>query len=125
MTHHDIDRVVDLLRVLGHEVRLRLMLSLRDREETSVGELENLTGVVQPGLSQQLGILRNAGLVATRREAKQVYYRLVPEATAIPAQMLTMLATPEEAVGEDMRAIVRLQSSRPRGASAALFARIE
>ena len=69
------ERISRPRRVLGHEVRLRLMLSLRDREETSVGELENLTGVVQPGLSQQLGILRNAGLVDDEREGRVIRVR--------------------------------------------------
>jgi ArsR family transcriptional regulator len=41
-----------------------------------VGELEQLTGVSQPTLSQQLGILRREGLVSTRREGKFIWYQL-------------------------------------------------
>ncbi len=45
--------------------------------EYSVGELEEMLGIRQPTLSQQLGVLREADIVETRREAKQIYYRLV------------------------------------------------
>ena len=64
-----------LLRVLSNENRLLLMCQLSQGEK-SVGELEHILGIRQPTLSQQLGILRNEGLVATRREGKQVIYAL-------------------------------------------------
>ncbi|MFY1927644.1 ArsR/SmtB family transcription factor [Achromobacter dolens] len=44
--------------------------------ERNVGELESLTGIRQPTLSQQLGVLRDEGLVSTRRQGKYVYYQL-------------------------------------------------
>src|SRR3546814_4360803 len=69
------DLAAALLRVLGHGVRLRLMTALVEGER-SVGDLETVTGTGQPMLSQQLGILRKAALVKTRREAKHVFYRL-------------------------------------------------
>src|SRR3546814_13251729 len=71
----DPDDAADLLCVLGHGVRLRLMTALVEGER-SVGDLETVTGTGQPMLSQQLGILRKAALVKTRREAKHVFYRL-------------------------------------------------
>jgi DNA-binding transcriptional ArsR family regulator len=71
----DIERNAELYRVLGHETRLRLMLLLAQGEQ-AVGTLEDLSGIGQPGLSQQLAILRKARLVTTRRAAKQVYYRI-------------------------------------------------
>ena len=64
-----------LLRVLANENRLLLMCQL-SQSERSVGELENLLSIRQPTLSQQLGILREEGLVATRRVGKQVFYRV-------------------------------------------------
>lgn len=71
----DLDQAAEVLRALAHPVRLALLRALVDRER-SVGEIEQLTGIGQPGLSQQLGILRKAALVATRREAKLVFYRI-------------------------------------------------
>jgi DNA-binding transcriptional ArsR family regulator len=41
-----------------------------------VGELEALLGIVQPTLSQQLTVLREQGLVSTRREGKNIFYAL-------------------------------------------------
>lgn len=67
-----------LLRVLGNENRLRLMCQLSQGEQ-SVGELETLLGIRQPTLSQQLGILREEGLAATRRAGKQIFYRVNSE----------------------------------------------
>lgn len=62
-----------LLKVLANPDRLLLMCQL-SQEELSVGELEERLGIRQPTLSQQLGILRENGLVATRREGKNIFY---------------------------------------------------
>ncbi len=58
-----------VLRVLANPERLLLLCQLSQGEK-SVGELEALVGISQPTLSQQLGVLRNEGLVNTRREGK-------------------------------------------------------
>lgn len=64
-----------LLKVLAHEDRLRLLCQLAGGEH-NVGDLERLAGIHQPTLSQQLGILREEGLVSTRREGKYIFYSL-------------------------------------------------
>lgn len=68
-------RAAALLKSLANEDRLMLLCQLVDGEKT-VSELEKLTGIRQPTLSQQLGVLRNEGLVATRREGKWIYYSI-------------------------------------------------
>lgn len=65
-----------LMRALAHEGRLMVMCALCSREY-SVGELAEVTGLSQSALSQHLARLRSDGLVATRREAQTVYYRLI------------------------------------------------
>lgn len=114
----DLDDAAELLRVLGHGVRLRLLAALIDGER-AVGDLEAITGTGQPALSQQLGVLRKAGLVQTRRESKQVFYRLdharIREVSALIDQFAGTIAVVRD---EDVRQ--RLQ----RGGSAAMFARI-
>lgn len=65
------------LRALANPDRLMLLCSLVDTERC-VSELEMLTGIRQPSLSQQLGILRDEGLAQTRREGKFIYYRAAP-----------------------------------------------
>ena len=44
-----------------------------------MGELEELVGILQPTLSQQLSVLREEGLVSTRREGTAIYYRIDSE----------------------------------------------
>ena len=63
------------LKVLGNETRLQIVLRLL-RGELAVGEMERELGLRQPNLSQQLAELRDAGLVAGRRESKSVIYSL-------------------------------------------------
>ncbi len=72
-----------LLKTLANPDRLLLLCQL-SQGERNVGELEALLGIVQPTLSQQLAVLRREGLVDTRREGKQVYYRISsPQALAL------------------------------------------
>lgn len=67
-----------LLKSLSHPDRLLLLCQLT-QGEYCVSELERLIGVGQPSLSQQLGILRKDELVTTRREGKQIYYRIASD----------------------------------------------
>ncbi|MCU1719506.1 ArsR/SmtB family transcription factor [Pseudomonas sp. 5P_3.1_Bac2] len=64
-----------VLRSLSHPDRLMLLCQL-SQGERSVGELEELLGIQQPNLSQQLGVLRAEGLVNTRREGKRIFYSI-------------------------------------------------
>jgi DNA-binding transcriptional ArsR family regulator len=64
-----------LLRLLANEDRLMLLCQLTHGEK-NVSTLEALTGIHQPTLSQQLGVLRNEAVVSTRKEGKQVFYAL-------------------------------------------------
>ena len=69
------DAACRLMKVLSNPDRLLLLCQLAQGEKR-VGELEELVGIVQPTLSQQLGVLRDDGLVSTRREGKHIYYRI-------------------------------------------------
>ncbi|WP_237371029.1 sulfite-sensing transcriptional repressor BigR [Rhizobium sp. SL42] len=73
--------VASHLKTLAHPVRLMLVCTLA-QGEYAVGELEERLDVHQPTLSQQLTVLRDAGIVETRREGKQIFYRLVEAKTA-------------------------------------------
>ncbi|MEC7818675.1 MAG: metalloregulator ArsR/SmtB family transcription factor [Pseudomonadota bacterium] len=69
------EELVDALKALAHPVRLRIMKALSGTER-NVGEIDDAAEIGQPTLSQQLAVLRNAGLVKTRKDAKLVYYRI-------------------------------------------------
>ncbi len=62
-----------LMKVLANPDRLMLLCQLSQGEK-SVGELEILTGIQQPTLSQQLTVLRENQVVQTRREGKSIFY---------------------------------------------------
>jgi DNA-binding transcriptional ArsR family regulator len=80
---HDLDRLtedvldgaVTTLRMLADQTRLRVLWELRDRE-LSVGDLGRLLDRPSPAVSQHLAKLRMAGLVSTRRDGTQIFYRL-------------------------------------------------
>jgi ArsR family transcriptional regulator len=69
-----------LMKVLANADRLMLLCQLSQRER-SVGELEALTGIQQPTLSQQLTVLRDNAVVKTRREGKNIYYSVASKPT--------------------------------------------
>lgn len=84
-----------LLRTLGNEDRLLLLCQL-SQGEMSVGELAQALEIRQPTLSQQLGVLRQEGLVATRREGKQIYYVVSDEKALAILNTLYQLYCPPE-----------------------------
>lgn len=72
-----------LMKVLANPDRLLLLCQLSEGER-NVGELQETLGIVQPTLSQQLAVLRDEQLVETRREGKNIYYRIAsPQALAV------------------------------------------
>lgn len=119
-TDTQLDAITDILKALAHDVRLKLMRTLLENGEKSVGELETMTGIGQPGLSQQLAILRKAELVQTRRDAKLVFYSLAPAALESTAKLLCALSGIS---AKDVQPATKVSGSRARG-SAATFARI-
>lgn len=87
-------RACGLLKVLGNPDRLLLLCQLT-RGEFCVSELEAQLRIQQPTLSQQLGVLREEGLVSTRREGKQIFYRIESrEATAIMQTLYQLFCQP-------------------------------
>lgn len=68
-----------LLKTLGNPHRLMVLCQLNGGER-SVGDLRAAVGLSQSALSQHLARLREDGLVATRREAQTIYYRLADAA---------------------------------------------
>ena len=72
-----------LMKVLSNPDRLMLLCQL-SQSEKRVGELEEILGIVQPTLSQQLTVLREEELVTTRRDGISIYYQIAsPQALAV------------------------------------------
>lgn len=68
-----------VLRALADETRLRCLLLMQQEGELCVCELTHALGIIQPKVSRHLATLRQAGIVADRRQGQWIYYRLHPE----------------------------------------------
>jgi ArsR family transcriptional regulator len=68
-----------IFKALGDPVRLRLFHLISLRDELCVCHLTEALALPQSTVSRQLAILRQAGLVATRRDGKWIHYRLAGE----------------------------------------------
>lgn len=85
-----------LLKVLSNPDRMLLLCKLAEGEH-NVGQLEAGLGIGQPTLSQQLGVLRDEGMVRTRRDGKQVFYTIAsPEALAVLRTLYALYCPTQE-----------------------------
>lgn len=72
-----------LMKVLSNPDRLMILCKLANGE-MRVGDIQEVLGIEQPTLSQQLTVLRDEALVSTRREGKAIYYQVnSPKALAV------------------------------------------
>ncbi len=77
----------ELLHILSNPTRLRILMCLA-RKSKNVAELIGTCGLAQSAVSQHLGKLKRAGLVASERRGKYVYYKLTyPEAATLADAM--------------------------------------
>jgi DNA-binding transcriptional ArsR family regulator len=88
-------KAVGALKVLANEDRLLLLCQL-SQGEMCVSDLEEALGIHQPTLSQQLGVLRNEGVVQTRREGKSIFYSVADPSMLEILAVLYRLYCPKE-----------------------------
>lgn len=88
----DVRQASRFFKALGDETRLRIV-ALLAHGELCVCHFESALGLSQPNASRQLGVLRSAGLVESRREGSWVYYRLAPQLDALCERQLEMLVS--------------------------------
>ena len=87
------DEAAKLMRALSHPDRLYLLCAL-SQGGMNVTELGEATGMTQPSLSQQLGVLKQQGLVDATRQGKHMHYRVVSEdALAVLATLYARFCT--------------------------------
>jgi len=67
-----------LLKVMANPNRLIILCQLAEGER-AVGELERAVGLSQSALSQHLSVLRQQGVVTTRRSAQSIFYSLASQ----------------------------------------------
>ncbi len=71
----DIERASRSLKAMSHPLRLKILCTLGD-QEISVHEIVEHVGTSQSNISQHLAILRDKGILASRKDANRVYYRV-------------------------------------------------
>ncbi|WP_462322534.1 ArsR/SmtB family transcription factor [Halochromatium sp.] len=71
----DIERASRSLKAMSHPLRLKILCTLGD-EEVSVQDIVDHVGTSQSNISQHLAILRDKGILAARKDANRVYYRV-------------------------------------------------
>ncbi|HED34343.1 MAG TPA: ArsR family transcriptional regulator [Gammaproteobacteria bacterium] len=71
----DIERASRSLKAMSHPLRLKILCTLRD-QEVSVQDIVDNVGTSQSNISQHLAILRDKGILASRKDANRVFYRV-------------------------------------------------
>lgn len=84
-------RRVRQLKALAHPIRLGMMERLAQEPEICACDFGDAFAVSQPTVSEHLRVLREAGLVRTRREGTTICYAAVPDALAEVAQLIRAL----------------------------------
>jgi DNA-binding transcriptional ArsR family regulator len=99
----------ELFKALAHPARIRALEVLVDGER-SVSDLQPLVAIESSHLSQQLGVLRRAGLVVTRKDGSSVIYALrdplVAELLLVAKRFLLSSLTETSDLLADLRASV-------------------
>lgn len=88
-------RAAHLLRLLANERRLMILCQLVDGE-LSVGALQQRVGLSQSALSQHLALLREEGVLTTRRASQTIYYSVADHSALRVIQTLAELFCPPE-----------------------------
>lgn len=76
MSSSALEHAADLLRVVAHPVRLKLLELLYNEGPASVAELAHAVGEAPAATSQHLNYMRRAGAVAAVRQGRRVHYRI-------------------------------------------------
>lgn len=92
--HRSAEQACKLMKVLSNPDRLMILCQL-SKGELRVGEIEEMLGIAQPTLSQQLTVLRDEELVSTRREGKNIFYQVTsPRALAVIGTLYEQFCKP-------------------------------
>jgi DNA-binding transcriptional ArsR family regulator len=92
---HAVGQAVGALKLLANEDRLLLLCQL-SQGEMCVSDLEDALDIHQPTLSQQLGVLRNEGVVDTRRDGKRIFYSVADPNLMQVLEVLYRIYCPKE-----------------------------
>jgi len=83
----DIDRASRSLKAMSHPLRLKILCTL-GAQEVSVQDIVERVGTSQSNISQHLAILRDKGILSSRKDANRVFYKVVDARTL---QLISMM----------------------------------
>lgn len=83
----DIERASRSLKAMSHPLRLKILCVLGDRE-VSVQDIVENVGTSQSNISQHLAILRDKGILKSRKDANRVYYKVGDDRTLKLIEMM-------------------------------------
>ncbi|WP_104667071.1 ArsR/SmtB family transcription factor [Ensifer adhaerens] len=118
----------EFMRHFSNANRLMLLCFIA-QQETAVTDIQEALGIKQPALSQQLAELRQAGLVKTRRESRQIFYSIADgRAEAVMKMLFRLFCDPEAKFTDQSLSAEKTdpltESTQTSLAGAAHFARI-
>ncbi|MFI0780976.1 ArsR/SmtB family transcription factor [Streptomyces sp. NPDC021212] len=90
----DFVSTAQMFKALGHPLRLGIVRALAAEPETCACDFADVFGVSQPTVSQHLKVLREAGLVSTRRRGVQICYSVRPEVVPVLQELVDTLRAP-------------------------------
>jgi len=83
----DIDQASRSLKAMSHPLRLKILCVLGDRE-VSVQDIVENVGTSQSNISQHLAILRDKGILKSRKDANRVFYKVGDDRTLKLIEMM-------------------------------------
>lgn len=86
----------EMLKAMAHPLRLCILMGLMENGEANVSRIRDCMNAPQSTVSQQLGILRRAGLVTDVRKGKQVAYGIANEKVRSIIEVMVKLINEEE-----------------------------
>jgi DNA-binding transcriptional ArsR family regulator len=79
LTAEQLEKAANMLKAIAHPMRIAILNYLEDGKNLTVTEIHELLNIEQSTTSHHLGILKDKGVLASRREGKNTYYFLKHE----------------------------------------------
>jgi DNA-binding transcriptional ArsR family regulator len=74
LTAEQVEKSANMLKAIAHPIRIAILSHLDEDKQLSVKEIHKLMGIEQSAASHHLGILKDRGILLSRREGKNIYY---------------------------------------------------
>lgn len=74
-----IEKIADVLKVIAHPIRLKVVEALQDERKLTVGQLADYVDAEQSLVSHHLTKMKDKGILVAKREGKNIYYQLADQ----------------------------------------------